>query len=134
MKIKTLLCTLAALPVAAGLAAASPRLSEAQMDRVTAGQILGIECPGCTLSSSTSTSINGVTTTTSTIEITGTGGSGSGGGTGGNGGGSGGNGGGSGAGGGSNGPSPPGVVTSISPPPNVASVISGIGNPVITSH
>jgi hypothetical protein len=130
MKIKTLLCTLAALPVAAGLAAASTRLSEAQMERVTAGQILGIECPGCTLSSSTSTSINGVTTTTSTIEITGTGGSGTGGGGGGgNGGGTG-----TGAGGGSNGPSPPGVVTSISPPPNVASVISGIGNPVITSH
>jgi hypothetical protein len=51
--------------LSAVFAAGSLQLNDAQMDTVTAGQVLGAECPGCTLSSSTSTSANGTTTSMS---------------------------------------------------------------------
>lgn len=66
-----------ALLLSAKAVAAADYLSSAQMDRVTAGQLLGIECPNCTLSSSNSTSLNGVTMSTSGSSSTGSGGTGS---------------------------------------------------------
>ena len=81
-------------------AAAADRLTDVQMDSVTAGQLLGIECSVCTLSSSTSMSVNGVTMTTSSSGGTGTGATGTGGG------------------GGS-----PGVGTTVSVPANLAAIL-----------
>jgi hypothetical protein len=89
------------LILCANAAAAADHLSDLQMDRVTAGQILGVECSACTLSSSTSTSMNGVTTTTSSSSGTGTGGTGTG------------------AGGGT----PPGVGTTVSVPANLSAIL-----------
>src|SRR5690242_13884480 len=93
------------------------QLNDAQMDTVTAGQVLGAECPGCTLSSSTSASANGTTTSMSSTGVTPGGAAGSNGGTGGGGsggsGGTGGTGGSTGSGGtGSSGLSGPSVLTS----------------------
>lgn len=89
------------LILCANAAAAADRLTDVQMDRVTAGQLLGIECSVCTLSSSTSMSVNGVTMTTSSSGGTGTGATGTGGGVGG----------------------PPGVGTTVSVPANLAAIL-----------
>ncbi len=109
--------------LAAAIATRSHQLNDAQMDTVTAGQVLGIECAGCTLASSTSMSTNGATISMSSTGVTpGSAGSGGGGGTGGGGtGGTGGSGGGT----GSSGPSGPSVQNSASAvPANLASIIS----------
>jgi hypothetical protein len=82
-------------------ATAADRLTDVQMDRVTAGQLLGIECSVCTLSSSTSMSVNGVTMTTSSSGGSSTGATGTGGGGGG----------------------PPGVGTTVSVPANLAAIL-----------
>jgi hypothetical protein len=100
---KKLLFGLAALPFLAGIASAADRLSDAQMDRITAGELptLTIDCPACISSSSNNTSIttNGVTVATNSSGATG----GSGGSTGGSGGATGGSGGSTGGSGGSTG-------------------------------
>ena len=97
-------------------------LTNAQMDAVTAGQLLGLDCSVCTLSSSASTSLNGVTSgSTSTTPGNNGGSTGSGGSTGN--GGSGGNGGGS-TGGGSTGPTGPGVGTLVQVPANLAAILT----------
>ena len=62
-----LLFGLAALLFLAGVASATERLSDAQLDRVTAG--LTGTCPGAGCSSSTTT-VNGITTTTNTTGFT----------------------------------------------------------------
>jgi len=117
---KRIFVALTVMPLIASGALASNTLTDLQLDSVTAGQILGVECPGCTLSSSTSTSTNGVTKTTSSTQIVG---GNSGGGTGGN----------SGGGGGNDGGSGPGVVTTIPVPARAAAVISGATTLTITS-
>jgi hypothetical protein len=63
-------------PLLASGASAADRLSDLQLDIVTAGQILGVEnCGGCTLTSSTSQSSDGnPSTTTTTVSIIGSGG------------------------------------------------------------
>ena len=77
-----------AMPFAAGLASAELRLSEPEMDTVTAGLVLPgqfalIDCPACAVATSASTSLNGVTTATASSGVTtatgstGTGGGGS---------------------------------------------------------
>lgn len=130
---KTVLFALAlvASPPCAGIAAAD-RLSEGQMDRVTAGA-LTIECPNCgnVSMSSGSISVNGVTTNTSS-----TGGSGSGGssnsasGSSGNSGNSGsGN---SGSSSGSTGLSGPSVATTISVPANLTAIINNATKSTVT--
>jgi hypothetical protein len=111
--------------LAAAIAAVGHQLNDAQMDTVTAGQVLGIECAGCTLASSTSMSANGTTTSLSSTGATpgaaGGGGTGSGGTGGGGTGGTGGSGGGTGSGG----PGGPSVLTSApAVPANLASIIS----------
>jgi hypothetical protein len=120
MNSKAVLFTSFSLFLCAKAVAAADPLSEVQMDSVTAGQILGIECSSCTLSSSASMSVNGVTTSTSSTSGTGTGGTG----TGGTGGGGGGNGGGGNGGGG---PIVPSVGTAVQVPANVAAIISAAG-------
>jgi hypothetical protein len=110
--------------LAAAIPAGSRQLNDAQMDTVTAGQVLGIECPGCTLASSTSMSTNGTTTSMSSTGVTP--GSAGGGGSGGTGGG--GNGGTGGIGGtgssGPSGPTGPSVLTSgPGLPANLAAII-----------
>jgi hypothetical protein len=122
---KRVLICLAALPLLAGGASAAGRLSDPQLDVITAGEtpgqlpeILAINCPGCTLQSSTSTSKNGVTTTTSSTVVVG--GSTGGGTTGGS------TGGGS-TGGSTGGGNPvvgPSVVSSIPTPANLTAVIT----------
>jgi hypothetical protein len=107
--------------LATAIAAGSRQLSDAQMDRVTAGQVLGIECAGCTLASSTSMSANGITTSMNSTAVTpGAAGSGGPGGTGGSGG--------TGSGGtssGSSGPTGPSVLTSPPAlPANLAAIIN----------
>ncbi len=115
--------------LAAAIAAGSRQLSDAQMDRVTAGQVLGIECAGCTLASSTSMSANGITTSMNSTAVT-PGAAGSGGTSGTGGGGTGGTGGsgGTGSGGtssGSSGPTGPSVLTSPPAlPANLAAIIN----------
>jgi hypothetical protein len=92
---KKLVLALAALPFVAGAAFAGDRLSNAEMDGITAGAlfsiagfgipgITGISCPAssCTTAISTSTSNNGVTVNTSSTTGPGTGSSGSSGGSG----------------------------------------------------
>jgi hypothetical protein len=111
--------------LAAAIAAVGHQLNDAQMDTVTAGQVLGIECAGCTLASSTSMSANGTTISMSSTGATpgaaGGGGTGSGGTGGGGTGGTGGSGGGTGSGG----PGGPSVLTSApAVPANLASIIS----------
>jgi hypothetical protein len=111
--------------LAAAIAAVGHQLNDAQMDTVTAGQVLGIECAGCTLASSTSMSANGTTISISSTGATpgaaGGGGTGSGGTGGGGTGGTGGSGGGTGSGG----PGGPSVLTSApAVPANLASIIS----------
>jgi hypothetical protein len=116
---------LANAQLAAAIAAVGHQLNDAQMDTVTAGQVLGIECAGCTLASSTSMSANGTTISMSSTGATpgaaGGGGTGSGGTGGGGTGGTGGSGGGTGSGG----PGGPSVLTSApAVPANLASIIS----------
>lgn len=117
-------------------AAVGHQLNDAQMDTVTAGQVLGIECAGCTLASSNSMSANGTTIGMSSTGVTpGAAGGGGNGGSGGTGGGGTGGAGGSGGGTGSGGPTGPSVLTSApAVPANLASIIgaatsSTIGNP-----
>jgi hypothetical protein len=121
---------------AAAIAAVGHQLNDAQMDTVTAGQVLGIECAGCTLASSNSMSANGTTISMSSTGVTpGAAGGGSNGGSGGTGGGGTGGTGGSGGGTGSGGPTGPSLLTSApAVPANLASIISAatsstIGNP-----
>jgi hypothetical protein len=62
-----------AMPFAAGLASAELRLSELEMDTITAGlgeQLALIDCPACTVTTSASTSLNGVTTATGSSGVT----------------------------------------------------------------
>jgi uncharacterized membrane protein YgcG len=110
--IKIMLSALTSLPFFADIVAAADRLNDAQMDMVTAGQTLGIECPGCgdVSMSSASMSVNGVTTNTSS-STGGSSGSGSSSGSTGSGG------------GGSSGPSLPGLVT-VQVPANLTAVIN----------
>src|SRR5581483_3595350 len=124
---KTLFIGLAMVPLFTVTGWASIQLTDAQLDAVTAGQVLGIECPGCTLSSSSSMSNNGVTVTitSTTIVPPETGGTGETGGNGGNGGGNGGT-------GGNTGPTGPAVVTSIPVPPNLAGLINAANT--ISTH
>src|SRR5579885_3050418 len=127
---KTLFIGLAMVPLFTVTGWASIQLTDAQLDAVTAGQVLGIECPGCTLSSSSSMSNNGVTVTITSTTIVppengGTGGTGETGGNGGNGGGNGGT-------GGNTGPTGPAVVTSIPVPPNLAGLINAANT--ISTH
>jgi hypothetical protein len=108
------------LPFLSTGAFAADRLSDPQLDVVTAGQVLGIvNCGGCTLSSSTSSSSNGVTTSTSSNSVVG---GGSGGGT------SGGSGGGT-AGGGSTAPT---VGTSIPIPVRQAAILAAASVVMVT--
>jgi hypothetical protein len=127
---KTVAIAVAALSLIASNASAVSTLTDLELDSVTAGQILGIDCPGCTLASSASMSNNGITTSTSSTTIVPPpapppvpGGSGS----------SGGNGSGNGNGGtttppagNANVPSGPSVVTSIPVPANLAAIIGGV--------
>lgn len=114
--------------LAAAIAVGSRQLNDAQMDTVTAGQVLGIECAGCTLASSNSMSTNGITTSMSSTGLTpgaGTGGGGSTGGGGGSTSGGGGGTGGSGGGTGGGGPNGPSVLTSAPPlPANLGAILS----------
>ena len=64
-----------AMPFAAGLASAELRLSEPEMDTMTAGLVLPeqfalIDCPACAVTTSASTSLNGVTTATGSSGVT----------------------------------------------------------------
>ena len=64
-----------AMPFAAGLASAELRLSEPEMDTITAGLVLPeqfalIDCPACAVTTSASTSLNGVTTATGSSGVT----------------------------------------------------------------
>jgi hypothetical protein len=114
--------------LAAAIAAVGHQLNDAQMDTVTAGQALGIECAGCTLASSTSMSANGITTSMSSTGAPpgGGGSSGGGGGTGGTGG--------SGGGTGVNGSSGPSVLTSAPPiSANLAAIINAATTGTITN-
>lgn len=114
MDLRMLACALVALPLAAGAAVAQQRLSPAQMDRMTAGDVSAASLPvmgclSCTVATSTSMSVNGVTTTTNSTQTTGGGGTGSGGGSTGSGGG------GTAAGGGSGAPSLLGLAVTVPP-------------------
>jgi len=118
MDLRMLACALVALPLAAGTAAAQQRLSPAQMDQMTAGEVSAASLPvmgclSCTVASSTSMSVNGVTTTTNSTQTTGGGGTSSGGGGTGSGGGSG---------GGSGAPSLLGLTVTV--PPAQAAILS----------
>jgi hypothetical protein len=106
-------------------AGAADYLTNAQMDAVTAGQLLGVDCSVCTLSSATSASMNGVTTSSSSTTPGSGGGSNNGGSTGT--GGSGGNGGNTGSGstgGGSTGPTGPGLGTVVLVPANLTAILT----------
>lgn len=86
MSFRMLFYATVAMPFAAGLASAELRLSEPEMDTMTAGvlpeQFALIDCPACAVTTSASTSLNGVTTTsmngvtTTTTGSTGTAGGG----------------------------------------------------------
>jgi|HubBroStandDraft_6_1064221.scaffolds.fasta_scaffold305286_1 hypothetical protein len=121
--------------LAAATAAVGHQLNDAQMDTVTAGQALGIECAGCTLASSTSMSANGTTTSMSSTGVTpgGAGGGGTGGtGTGGTG--TGGTGSGGTSSGGPSGPTGPSVLTSApTVPANLAAIIGAATSGTITN-
>src|SRR5581483_4068416 len=108
---KTLFIGLAMVPLFTVTGWASIQLTDAQLDAVTAGQVLGIECPGCTLSSSSSMSNNGVTVTITSTTIVPPGNGGTGGNT---------------------GPTGPAVVTSIPVPPNLAGLINAANT--ISTH
>ena len=117
---------LANVQLAAAIAAVGHQLNDAQMDTVTAGQVLGIECAGCTLASSTSMSANGITTSMSSTGAPPGGGGSSGGG--------GGTGSGGGGGTGANGSSGPSVLTSAPPlPANLAAIINAATTGTITN-
>jgi len=138
------LTVVAVLAFASNCAFAADRLADTQLDKVTAGSVVSISCPGCSgsgvITTSTSTTMDGTTITTGGTQIIGSGGNGSGGsggngsgGSGGNGsGGSGGNGSG-GSGGNGSGGSGGGPLAGIGPqvPAQVAAVISAVS--VITS-
>jgi hypothetical protein len=87
MSFRMLLYATVAMPFAAGFASAELRLSEPEMDTMTAGLVSPerfalIDCPACAVTTSASTSLNGVTTTsmngvtTTTTGSTGTAGGG----------------------------------------------------------
>src|SRR5579885_689506 len=114
---KTLFIGLAMVPLFTVTGWASIQLTDAQLDAVTAGQVLGIECPGCTLSSSSSIRNNGVTVTITSTTIvppehrrTGA----------------------NGGPGGNTGPTGPAVVTSNPVPPNLAGLINAANT--ISTH
>ena len=76
---RKLLFGLAALPfLAGGIASATDRLTDAQMDRISAGAIGDLGCSTCVVSKWTSVSNSGPTGTTSTTTSTTTTGSGAG--------------------------------------------------------
>lgn len=119
MYIKALLCGTATCFLLIGAASAADRLSETQMDLVTAGAGIvapSIDCPGCTAVSSSSMSNNGVT-----VSMTGGGSNSGGSGGSGNTGGTGGTGGTGSSGGG--GPTGPSVVPNVPIPANLAAVL-----------
>lgn len=79
---RKLLFGLAAIPFLAGVASAADRLTDLQMDRISAGAPGGLnitvnttsptpDCPGCITVTTSSTSKNGVTTTTTTTTTSG---------------------------------------------------------------
>ena len=73
MDFRMLFFATVAMPFAAGLASAELRLSELEMDTITAGlgeQLSLIDCPACTVTTSASTSLNGVTTATGSSGVT----------------------------------------------------------------
>ena len=75
MSFRMLLYATVAMPFAAGLASAELRLSEPEMDTMTAGlvspeQFALIDCPACAVTTSASTSLNGVTTATGSSGVT----------------------------------------------------------------
>ena len=75
MNFRMLFFATVAMPFAAGLASAELRLSEPEMDTVTAGLVLPgqfalIDCPACAVATSASTSLNGVTTATGSSGVT----------------------------------------------------------------
>lgn len=105
---KAVLFTSLGLLLCAKAAGAADFLTSAQMDRVTAGQLLGVECGSCTLSSSNSMSTNGNTTTTNSTSGATGGSSGTGGG----------------GGGGPSGPSGPSVLTPVQLPANLTAIIA----------
>ena len=75
MSFRMLFYATVAMPFAAGLASAELRLSEPEMDTMTAGLVLPeqfalIDCPACAVTTSASTSLNGVTTATSSSGVT----------------------------------------------------------------
>lgn len=123
MKIALLAFAALSLPITS--AAAADQLTPAQLDTVTAGQILGVDCPGCTFSSATSTSTNGITVSTNGTTTV-PGGSGSTGGSGGSGTdtGSGGN-----SGGGGGGLS---VQTTVGIPATLSAVITAATTPTVS--
>lgn len=108
MSSKAALLMSASLLLCANAAGAANYLTNAQMDNVTAGQILGLECPGCTLASSTSTSANGITSSTSTTGTSGGGGGGAG----------------SGGGGPGGGPTGPSVLTPVQLPASLTAILA----------
>ena len=75
MSFRMLFYATVAMPFAAGLASAELRLSEPEMDTMTAGLVLPeqfalIDCPACAVTTSASTSLNGVTTATGSSGVT----------------------------------------------------------------
>ena len=62
---RPVLMSLVGMALMANCASAAELLSDVRLDAVTAGLVLSIDCPGCTLASSTSMSTNGVTTSAS---------------------------------------------------------------------
>ena len=75
MEFRMLFYATVAMPFAAGLASAELRLSEPEMDMITAGLVLpehfaSIDCPACAVTTSASTSLNGVTTATGSSGVT----------------------------------------------------------------
>jgi hypothetical protein len=64
---KKLILGLAVLPFIGGGGSAADLLTNDQMDLVTAGLTLSIDCPTCIVANSTSVSNNGITVNTSSI-------------------------------------------------------------------
>ena len=125
---KRALIGLAALPLFTTAAYAADTLATAQLDQVTAGDAPALQlppgatpCVGCSLSSSTSNSVNGSTTSSSTTTVVGVGGGGGGGG--------GGSGGGGNTGGGPSGPGVAGQTVTI--PAGAAAVLNNITSTII---
>jgi hypothetical protein len=66
-KVKKLILGFAVLPFIGGGGSAADLLTNDQMDRVTAGLTLSIDCPTCIVANSTSVSNNGVTVNMSSV-------------------------------------------------------------------